>query len=113
MFLAGASSITVGSSETFTLDRAALASELQDEYLQDSDFWREVIVQFRKDGGQQRVIMSFRDSDQAQFVLSGKAQIGTWKLENVAIIDHDYGREVVDARSLSDYALYDVEVTSI
>lgn len=113
MFLSGATSIVVGSSETYTLNRTALAAEISDAYLQDPDFWREILVQYREAGGTQRVIMSFReDSDTAQFVLSAQAKAGTWVLENVAVIDRDNGKEVIHGYDLVDQNLYDVTVTN-
>lgn len=112
MFLSGASSIVVGSSETYTLNRAALAAELSDAYLKDPAFWKEVLVQFRESGGTQRAVMSFSDSDTAQFVLSPQAKVGTWVLENVAVIDRDNGKELLNGHDLVDQNLYDVTVTN-
>lgn len=115
MILSGVGTAIVGSAETFTLNRAELASIIPDSYYQDMELWKEIFAVFQLEGGPhaQRAILSFEDTDTDTLKLSPKAKTGNWKLECVTIKDFDHGHYTVRIEDIPNNELYSVVVTEL
>ena len=121
MFLGGNQTMSVGGSETFTLDRndlAGVAGALGDGYYGEKDYWKEVTCTYESTntlaGAQatpQKKTLIFRDIDTASLSFSATAIAGTYSLRSVIITDKDNGLFVIREADIPSQAFYDVVVS--